>query len=232
MSSSLQAAYDEVYRDKSPGRVDLDLDRWPRDRIEACAKFAPPGRRVLDVGCGNGKLLYNLRNKFDELCGIEFSPARVAIAAAALEGLRGEVRQGNVEERLPWEDGSFDAIVLSDVIEHIVNLWPAMEEISRLLAPDGHVVISTPNVANFRARLSLLRGVFPSSKAEEGFALRTERELHDGGHVHYFTFSMLDRLFARYGFTKVKRYGIGRFGRFHNIRPQLLSGACMVVASR
>jgi methionine biosynthesis protein MetW len=232
MSSSLQAAYDDVYRDKAPGRVDLDLDRWPRNRIEACVKFAPSGRRVLDVGCGNGKLLYNLRHKFDELCGIEFSPARVAIAAAALEGLRSDIRHGNIEERLSWEDGSFDAIVLSDVIEHVVNLWPAMEEISRLLKPDGQVVISTPNVANLRARLSLLVGVFPSSKAQEGFALRTESELHDGGHVHYFTFSMLDRLFARYGFTKVKRYGIGRFGRLHHVWPQLLSGACMVVASR
>lgn len=232
MSSSIQAAYDDVYQGKKPGRQDLNLDRWPRDRLEGCVKFSPPGGRVLDVGCGNGKLLYNLRHKFDELCGIEFSSARVGAAATALEGLKGDIRQGNIEGRLSWDDGYFDVIVLSDVIEHIINLWPAMEEISRLLKPDGHVVISTPNVAHLRARLSLLMGVFPSSKPKEGFELRTEAELHDGGHVHYFTYTMLDRLFERYGFTKVERHGIGRLGRLHDLWPPLLSSACLVVASR
>jgi methionine biosynthesis protein MetW len=231
-SASLEAAYDDVYQGKKPGRQDLDLARWPRNRLEACVANAPPGGRVLDVGCGNGKLLYNLRHKFDELCGIEFAATRVEIAALALEGLDGDVRQGNIEERLPWDDGYFDVIVLSDVIEHVVNLWPAMEEISRLLKPDGHVVLSTPNIACLKARLLLLLGVFPASKPKEGFALRTNAELHDGGHVHYFTFSMLDHLFARYGFAKVEKFGLGRFGRLHNLRPQLLSSACMVVASR
>jgi SAM-dependent methyltransferase len=173
-----------------------------------------------------------LRHKFDELCGIEFSGARAGIAAEALEGLNGDIRQGNVEERLAWDDGYFDVIVLSDVIEHIVNLWPAMTEITRLLKPGGHVVISTPNVACLRARLKLLRGEFPASKPQEGFKLRTHDELHDGGHVHYFTFSMLDRLFERYGYSEVKRFGIGRFGRLHNLQPTLLSGSCHVVAKK
>ncbi len=232
MSSGLQAAYDDVYQGKQPGCQDLDLDGWPRNRLEGCVLNAPPGERVLDVGCGNGKLLYNLRHKFDELCGIEFSEARVGIAAKALEGLNGDIRQGNIEGRLAWDDGYFDVIVLSDVIEHIVNLWPAMEEITRLLKPGGHVVISTPNIACLRARISLLLGVFPSSKPKEGFQLRTDAELHDGGHVHYFTFSMLDRLFERYGYSEVKRFGIGRFGRLHDLRPTLLSSACLVVARK
>jgi hypothetical protein len=77
----------------------------------------------------------------------------------------------------------------------------------------------------------LLLGVFPTSKSKEGFELRTNAELHDGGHVHYFTFSMVDHLFARYGFTKVEKFGLGRFGRLHNLWPQLLSSACMVVGS-
>ncbi len=105
MSSSLQAAYDDVYKGKQPGRGDLTLDRWPRNRLEGCVVNAPPGERVLDVGCGNGRLLYNLRHKFDELCGIEFSEARVGIAAEALEGLNGDIRQGNIEGRLAWDDG-------------------------------------------------------------------------------------------------------------------------------
>lgn len=232
MTSSIEAAYDDVYQGKKPGRVDLDLSGWPRNRLAACVINAPPGERVLDVGCGSGKLLYNLRHKFNELCGVEFSGARVGTAAAALEGLNGDVRQGNIEGRLPWDDGYFDVIVLSDVIEHIINLWPAMEEIHRLLKPGGHVVISTPNIACLRSRLSLLVGVFPASKPSEGFDLRTAAELHDGGHVHYFTFTMLERLFARYGFKDVKKVGFGRFGRIHDVWPELFSAACLVVATK
>ncbi len=231
-SPSIQAAYDEVYRGKKPGRTDIRVDRWPRNRLEGCARMAPPGRRVLDVGCGNGRLLYNLRDKFRELYGIEFSNERATVAAEALEGLDGHVSQGNIEGRLPFDDHFFDVIILSDVIEHIVNLWPAMEEITRLVRAGGHVVISTPNIANFKARLTLLFGTFPASKPDEGFKTRTPGELHDGGHVHYFTFSMLDRLFERYGYSQVQRYGIGRLGRFHHLRPQLLSSACLVVATR
>ena len=70
VSSSLERGYDAVYQGKDPGRWDLNLDRWPHNRLEACALSAPPGERVLDIGCGNGLLLYNVRDKFDELCGI------------------------------------------------------------------------------------------------------------------------------------------------------------------
>ena len=232
MSSSLQAAYDDLYRGRKPGRRDLNLDRWPRDRHEACVAKAPPGKRVLDVGCGNGKMLYNFRHKFDELCGVELSEEGASIATAALEGLNGDVRRGDIERDLPWEDGFFDVVVLSDVIEHVINLWPAMEEVTRLLKPGGHVVLSTPNVASLRSRIALLMGVFPSSKAKQGFDLQGDAEPHDGGHLHYFTFSMLDRLFARYGYSQVDRFGFGHLGRFHNLRPTLLSPACLVVAKK
>ena len=101
------------------------------------------------------------------------------------------------------DDGYFDVIVLSDVIEHIVNLWPAMEEITRLLKPNGHVVISTPNIASLRARVSLLMGVFPSSKPQEGFKLRVDAAPHDGGHDLYIKMDpILGRLRERVGRTR------------------------------
>jgi SAM-dependent methyltransferase len=233
MSSDLAAAYDDVYRAKRPNRKALRRDRWPATRAEACVRFAPGGRRVLDVGCGSGVVLYNLRDKYEELHGLELSAQRVATARQTLEGLPAEIRTGNIEAGTDYAAGSFDTIVLSDVIEHIVNLWPAVEEMKRLLRPGGQVVLSTPNVASLRRRLTLLRGEFPSTAAaNEGFDVRTEHELHDKGHLHYFTYSMLRKLFARYAFSDFRGYGIGRLGRLHDLAPGMLSSCCMVVATK
>ncbi len=233
MSTNLAAAYDDVYRAKKPNRKTLRVDRWPTSRAEGCAYFAPGGARVLDVGCGSGVVLYNLRDKYDVLCGLELSAERVRTAQQTLDGLDAEVRAGNIETGVDYPDASFDTIVLSDVIEHIVNLWPAMEEMKRLLRPGGQVVLTTPNVASLRRRLMLLRGEFPSTAAaDEGFAVRTQHELHDKGHLHYFTYSMLRKLFARYDFSDFRGYGIGRLGRVHQLVPSLLSSCCMVVATK
>lgn len=233
LGTDLSQAYDDVYRAKAPNRRELDRTHWPRNRAEACVHFAPGGGRVLDVGCGSGLLLYNLRHDYKQLYGIELSRQRVETARQTLAGLPAEVERANIEHDLDIEDGYFDTIILSDVIEHIVDLWPAMESVTRLLRPGGRVVVTTPNIASWRRRLSLLMGVFPSTAAaDEGFATRTPRELHDKGHVHYFTFSMLHRLFARYGYARVEDHGIGRLGRVHDWWPSLLSSACVVVATK
>jgi SAM-dependent methyltransferase len=233
MTTDLAAAYNDVYRAKRPNRKTLRTDRWPATRAEGCVRFAAGGQRVLDVGCGSGVVLYNLRDKYEELHGLELSSERVRTAEMTLEGLRAEIRTGNIEAGIDYPDGAFDTIVLSDVIEHIVNLWPAMEEMKRLLRPGGQVVLSTPNVASLRRRLKLLRGEFPSTAADdEGFDVRTEHELHDKGHLHYFTYSMLEKLFARYDFAAFQGYGIGRLGRLHDLAPGLLSPCCMVVATK
>jgi hypothetical protein len=119
------------------------------------------------------------------------------------------------------------------VIEHVFNVWPATQEMARLVRPGGQVILTTPNIAEIRRRVMLLAGRFPSTSADdEGFGVRTENELLDGGHVHYFTFRMLEKLFKRYGFSHVKRHGVGRLGRFHDVSPPLLSACCLIIATR
>jgi hypothetical protein len=78
----------------------------------------------------------------------------------------------------------------------------------------------------------LLFGKFPATAgADEGFDVRPG-ELYDGGHLHYFTFSTLERLFARMGIEVYQRVGFGRLGRLHNFIPQLLSGAACIVGRK
>jgi SAM-dependent methyltransferase len=188
---------------------------------------------VLEVGCGDGEVLEALVANFDEVVGVELSVNRVRNARKRLAGGRGaEVYEGNIEHGLPFPDGSFDCVSWADVVEHVLDVWTALDEIARLLSPGGRLVTVTPNVAGIRKRVTLLRGRFPSTSGkDEGLTVRPG-ELFDGGHLHYFTYSSLEGVCRRAGLIPAVRLGFGRFGRLHDLRPALLSGSVAVVAQK
>jgi len=230
----LSGSYNAIYENEVIDLKEMEVN-WPRNRWEALIKWSGSGKRLLEIGAGSGCVLYNLRNRFEELLGLELSPVRVKKARKAFcdKGIDNvQIIVGNIEDRLDFPDGYFDCIVWADVIEHIIDLWAAMKEIRRLLQKKGCLLTTTPNIAELRRRLKLLFGTFPStSGGNEGIDVR-EGELFDGGHVHYFTFSMLEKLYRKYGIEPLHRYGFGRLGRLHNLRPSLLSSAICVKGIR
>jgi 2-polyprenyl-3-methyl-5-hydroxy-6-metoxy-1,4-benzoquinol methylase len=231
MISSIEQAYSETYQGEQWGRQEIRVRGWPRTRSEACIFWAGHGQRLLDVGCGNGMILYNLRERYSELYGTELASARVETARRTLDGLPSQIFQNNIEDGTEFKNGFFDTVICADVIEHVVNIRPALSEIHRVLKSGGRLVVTTPNIAAFRRRVQLLFGKFPSTSAvNEGLQLRNAGELLDGGHLHYFTFAMLEKILVRLHFVKVERYGFGRLGRLHDICPSLLSSSCMCVA--
>ena len=226
--------YDKVY--ESTGEfIDLSsFSGWPRNRYEATVKFIGRGKRVLDIGCGNGLILYALRTRFDELHGIELSPVRASQAEAVLrksgKSFSIKVLDITTERELPVD--YYDAIISNDVIEHVVNIMDYMEHVARILRPGGRLILTTPNIGYLRYRLALLLGKFPSTGGgDEGFSNRPG-ELFDAGHLHYFTFHMLERLCRLYGITAIRRVGYGRLGSLHNLFPSLLSGAACVIGQK
>ncbi len=228
---SLEKSYNSVYDNEIINLRSIRVDNWPRNREEALIKWAGSGKRLLEIGFGPGHVLYNLRNRFEELYGIELSSRRVeeaqgAFRRAGVSNVR--IAVGNIENGLDFPEGHFDCILWADVIEHIIDLWAAMKETRRLLRKGGCLLTTTPNIAELRRRLKLLFGTFPStSGANEGINVR-EGELFDGGHVHYFTFSMLEKLYRKYGIEPLYRYGFGRLGHLHNLWPSLLSSAICI----
>jgi SAM-dependent methyltransferase len=110
--------------------------------LEGAGRARGPGhgRRILDVGCGLGLYVRKFREFSDAVCGIDIDPKRLREGAKTTPGL-----MLAVGEHLPFRDGSFDAIVLNEVIEHVQDDRATIGESLRILAPGGRIVIYAPN---------------------------------------------------------------------------------------
>src|SRR3990170_5785855 len=108
-------------------------------RLNLIRRYVPlEGARVLDIGCGIGTYVRRLGELSDRVYGIGVDAARVR---------RGDLDSlaVGVSERLPFAGGSFDMVLLNEVIEHVQDDAETLREACRVARPGGHVVIYAPN---------------------------------------------------------------------------------------
>lgn len=197
MSADLAGFYDRHKTDHSI------LNERVRRIVELVEALKP--RSVLDVGCGRGLLLTQLRERLPSarLVGTDISADSVARArAAGLEAECAEIASG-----LPFDDEAFDCVVFAEIIEHLVDPDAALVNISRILRTGGKLVLTTPNLAVWFNRLILLLGIQP---------VYTETSLHTNlgrrfralgqyaatqGHLKIFTLGALREMLAANGFV-------------------------------
>jgi 2-polyprenyl-3-methyl-5-hydroxy-6-metoxy-1,4-benzoquinol methylase len=149
------------------------------------------GERVLDVGCSSGYLARPLSERGNTIVGIELDPE----AARTAEQFCERVLVGDVETmELSLESSSFDIVLCGDVVEHLRDPVAALARLRVFLKPGGRVVLSTPNVANWAIRLSLLGGRWRY----------TERGILDRTHTHLFTRATLAEALQRSGYERVQ----------------------------
>jgi ubiquinone/menaquinone biosynthesis C-methylase UbiE len=99
-------------------------------------------KRLLEIGCGPGVDLVQLAAAGAQVTAIDLTPEAVSLARRhlAVRGLTGTVQEGNAEQ-LPFEDGTFDVVYSHGVLHHTVDTQRAIDEVRRVLKPDGQAVI-------------------------------------------------------------------------------------------
>jgi O-antigen biosynthesis protein len=121
----------------------------------AMAELIPECSTVLDVGCGSGALASVLTTRQCVVDGVEPNADRASIAATRLRRVAVAEAGPGADELL---DDTYDVVVFSDVIEHVVDARPMLRWAASKLGVDGVIVAMIPNSANFWCRWKLLRG--------------------------------------------------------------------------
>lgn len=124
---------------------------------QAVVDLAPDS--LLDVGCGDGSLLFRYLRKIPrEFYGVEGSPPR---KAAEQRGIK--VFSFDLNGRWPFENDKFDVVFSSQVIEHLHNARLFVEEIRRVLKPGGTAIVTSENLCSLLNCFALFMGYTPFS---------------------------------------------------------------------
>ena len=175
-----EADYSQRYVDKRERKL------WrARRRVRQMRRYVRGGR-WLDIGCSACFILEAARTAGFEVYGSDVDPT-------GLEYGRREFGLVNLHhgffEEAGCQPGFFDVITLYDVIEHVADLNRTVEELARVLAPDGIIEVWTPDVGHWRRPqpLQSWNAIMPSK------------------HLYYFDQHTLDRLVSRHGLRIIRR---------------------------
>jgi SAM-dependent methyltransferase len=206
----------EFYEDPAvPLSSGPDRARRQARMLAEVLRAVPAPATVVDVGCGDG-LATSIAaqvNPGHRFVGVDWSAD--AVRQARARGLT-LVRAAVDGHALPIASRAADVVIMSELIEHLVDTDSALDEVWRVLKPGGSLLLSTPNLAAWYNRGLLAVGVQPvfSEVSLRGVYGRPGSQV--AGHLHMFTRRALTGLLAARGFDPVKVAG----ARYHDVsRP-------------
>lgn len=169
--------YEEIYSEKSRSAkpktvVQRILSRFTLSRYDVVDSLVAGGDTFLDVTCGDGELLFQFKDRFNEVNGIDIAETRLErIRNIVGDDSNIHVHQANADDTFEFDDETFDPY-------HFIG------ECQRTLKTKGTQLLQVPNIAWLPHRIDLLFGKLPKTSDEAGW---------DGGHLHYFTVPTLKK---------------------------------------
>ena len=174
-------------------------------RFHTIAGLVPQSgvRRVLDTGTGSGWLSEILSKRGFNVHAVDLGLDSIKRASRRIKGKRkaqghkGRKAHSNIEAgnvihftigdiyRFPYRDGYFDAVVASEILEHLESPDEALREISRIIRPKGYLIVSTP----YR------------EKIEQTLCIHCNKKTPVNAHLHSFDENNIGELLMNCGFS-------------------------------
>lgn len=189
----LKKRYDPVhnrtinYQEDAPARLEAVLSGIKKTETPI---------KLLDIGCYDGHIGLLLKRKFGKRCKVYgIDVANNSVKLALQKGIQAKVC--DIAKGISFESNMFDYVFAGEIIEHLYDTDFFMEEVRRVLKPNGIFIITTPNFLSFGRRIYYLfgKGIF----MEASFSLPEKA----AGHIRYFTFDTLKELARLHSFEPI-----------------------------
>jgi 2-polyprenyl-3-methyl-5-hydroxy-6-metoxy-1,4-benzoquinol methylase len=166
------------------------------ERLSAGARSGERPLRVLDVGCGDGRLSAELAHAGAEVLGIDVAEEPLRRARALHADL--DVRVVPLDGEWPLPDASFDVVWAGETIEHLADTAGWLSEVRRVLRSGGSLLLSTPA----HGRLTRLATALSVRRWEQRFDPRRD-------HLRFYTRRTLEALLEDFGFERIEVRAVG-----------------------
>lgn len=180
----------EIYDVNCPDPI--DKSKRQRNKLRSIIeKLHPEGNEILDIGCGTGFLLSYFDGLKWERYGVE--PSQYASKVAERKGIK--ILGRYVDDAIK-SGKKFDVVVMTDVIEHLPDPKPLLEDVCKILKPHGYLAIETGNIHSLNARIAKSHWSYFST--------------HE--HVSFYNPLSIKYLLTKYGFHDIRIRHKSAFG--------------------
>ena len=160
-------------------------------RLKNILRLIGTGHKVLDVGCYSGALGRLIADNGNDVYGVDLSETSVNLAIK--KGIK--AFKIDAENSLPFSTDLFDVVFVGEMIEHVYDTDRFLQEVKRVLRPDGYLILTTPNLASLGRRLLLILGKNP--------LVETSLKGNSAGHIRYFVNDSLFGLLKENNFATI-----------------------------